>query len=444
MFRKLVTLLAVPALASAQVVPQMPQAQKQGSADSTFRPISLADALRLAKENNVSNITANNSVRSSNLTVRSARAQLYPSLTASAGQGISAGDRVGQSGTLVPYTPAWTYNSGITLNQTLFDAGKSFADVRAAKANVASAEANQVSQEFQVALNVKQQYNAILAAKELETAARAQLDLANQQLQVSIARVNAGAANVSDSLNNVVAVGQAQLNILNAQQSERAAAAALTRFVGTPYLVTAVSADTIELARAAIDSATLMQWALDGPTIRASAAQLSSAQAAQRSAKTLYFPTISASANYQGSGAGKYGLGNDPYPYSRGLNLSLRFPIFNGYSRENQIATAQINEDNAAAQIRDQKLAAQQTIITQIGLLRNDEQKLIVNQINVRASEEALRVNQQRYALGAGTLLDVLTSQSNLINARQQLIQTRLDYRNAKAQIEALIGRDIP
>ena len=65
-------------------------------------------------------------------------------------------------------------------------------------------------------------------------------------------------------------------------------------------------------------------------------------------------------------------------------------------------------------------------------------------QINVRASEEALRVNQQRYALGAGTLLDVLTSQSNLIVARQQLIQTRLDYRNARAQIEALIGRDLP
>ena len=181
MFRKLVTLLAVPAIASAQVVPQMPQAQKQGSADSTFRPISLADALRLAKENNVSNITAANSVRNSNLLVRSARAQLYPSVSATAGQGISAGDRVGQSGTLVPYTPAWTYTTGLTVNQTLFDAGKSFADVRARKADVLSAEANQVSQEFQVGLNVKQQYNAVLAAKELETAARAQLELANQQ-----------------------------------------------------------------------------------------------------------------------------------------------------------------------------------------------------------------------------------------------------------------------
>jgi outer membrane protein len=244
-------------------------------------------------------------------------------------------------------------------------------------------------------------------------------------------------------LNNVVAVGQAQLNILNAQQNSRAAAAALTRLVGTTYLVTAMASDTVEVPHTAIDSAQLMQWALEGPTIRASQAQLTSAQAAQKSAKTSYFPTIRASATYSGSGTGKYGL-SDPYPYSRGLNLNLSYPIFNGYQRENSVAQAQINADNAQAQIRDNRLAAQQTIITQIGLLRTDEQKMAFNQINIRASEEALRVNQQRYALGAGTLLDVLTSQAQLVSARQQLIQTRLDYRNAKAQIEALIGRDLP
>jgi len=135
MFTKLITLLAVPALVAAQTQ-QMTQAQP--AQDPSFKPITLAEALRLAKENNISNITATNSVRSSSLQIRSAKAQLYPSLNLSAGQGISAGDRVGQSGTLVPYASVWTYNTGLTLSQTLFDAGKSFADVRAAKANVAA------------------------------------------------------------------------------------------------------------------------------------------------------------------------------------------------------------------------------------------------------------------------------------------------------------------
>src|SRR5437868_3125214 len=140
MFSKLITLLAVPALVGAQ----------QLSDTATFHPITMAEAVRLAKENNVSVITSANAVRSANLQVRSARAQLLPNVSASAGQGKSAGDRLGQSGTIVPYNSAWTYNTGLSIQQTLFDAGKSFADVRARKADVASAEASQVAQEFNI------------------------------------------------------------------------------------------------------------------------------------------------------------------------------------------------------------------------------------------------------------------------------------------------------
>ena len=106
--------------------------------------------------------------------------------------------------------------------------------------------------------------------------------------------------------------------------------------------------------------------------------------------------------------------------------------------------TAQINLENAQANARDQRLAAQQTIITGIASLRNAEETMRVQEQNVAASEEDLRVVTQRYNLGASVLLDVLTSQQTLVTARQQLIQARLNYRNARAQIEAAIGRDLP
>jgi len=63
--------------------------------------------------------------------------------------------------------------------------------------------------------------------------------------------------------------------------------------------------------------------------------------------------------------------------------------------------------------------------------------------IDTDAPLEALRVNQQRYSVGVGTFVDVLTSQQNVIIARQGLISARLNYRNARAQIEATIGRDL-
>jgi outer membrane protein len=62
---------------------------------------------------------------------------------------------------------------------------------------------------------------------------------------------------------------------------------------------------------------------------------------------------------------------------------------------------------------------------------------------SVAAGEEDLRVQQQRYALGGSTLLDVLTSQAQLDQARQELIRARYDQRIAKAELEALVGRDL-
>jgi len=434
MFAKLIPLLVAPAILGAQ---QM--------SDTTFHPISQAEAVKLAQQNNLAAITSANAIRTASNQVRSARAQLYPTLSATAGQSISAGDRIGQSGTLVPYTPVWQYSTGLQSSITLFDGGKTFADVRARRADVTAAEAGQVTTNFSLALQVKTQYNAALAANEQLAAAQAQLELAQQELAMTVAKVNAGAANVADSLNSVVQVGNAQISILTAQQNLRSASAALTRLIGTNYMVTASPADTVDRPLAPIDSSSVLGLALEGPAVKQNEAQIASANAAVRSAKTAYLPTLRVNLSFQGNGtAAIYGLNGNPYPYTRGANFQLSYPIFNGYQRENTIQSAEIQSENAQAALRDNKLAAQQTIVTQLGLLHNAEEQVRVQQISVRAAEEALRVNQQRYNFGAGTLVDVLTSQSSLVTARQQLISAHLAYRNARAQIEAVIGKDLP
>jgi len=430
-------IVAAPATLAAQQTEAMP--------DTTFRQVSLAEALQLAHENNVQNITSDNSIRTANNSVRSARAQMFPTLSASASQNKSWGDGLGPSNTLIGIVPKWAYNTGLNAQMTLFDGGKMFADVRSARANVAAAQASEVNTEYNVALTVKQAYNAVLAAKESEAAARAQLATAQLQLQMSIAKVNAGAANVSDSLRSVVQVGTAQLAILQAQNTYRTQSAALTRAVGTPYFVTAQLSDTTDHITAPVDSGAIMQFALSSPTVRSAEASVNAADASKRAAKAAYLPTISASGAFSGSGTSTvYGLNGNPYPYRRNISISINYPIFNRFQRENTLSSAQISYDNAQAQLRDTKLATQQNVLTGLANLRNAEETMRVQETNVAASEEDLRVMTQRYNLGASTILDLTTSQQNLVNARQQLIQARLNYRNAKAQIEAAIGRDLP
>src|SRR5207248_2668439 len=107
-------------------------------------------------------------------------------------------------------------------------------------------------------------YYAILAARELEVAALAQLDQAEADMRAASARVHAGAATLSDSLRTVIEVGNARLALLTAQNNLRVASAALTRLVASPYLVTAAQNDTLEQPLSPIDSTALIQFAQRG------------------------------------------------------------------------------------------------------------------------------------------------------------------------------------
>jgi len=52
-------------------------------------------------------------------------------------------------------------------------------------------------------------------------------------------------------------------------------------------------------------------------------------------------------------------------------------------------------------------------------------------------------VQQERYRLGISTIVDLLTSQEALNQAEVDQVNARFDYLRAKAQLEALIGRNL-
>ena len=429
--------LVAPTLLAAQVT------------DTTARPISLDAAVRLAQRNSPQAVQARGAERSAQAGVRSAYYAFIPSLGVSAGGNRQftggAPTRLNSQGERVTVpTEPWSWNNGMSFNLELFDGGRRLYELKSAKANVDAAESNDIAQRFQISLNVKQQYFNILAARESEAAARAQLEQADQQLKASSARVAAGAATKSDSLRSIIQVGNAQLALLTAQNNLRVANAALTRLVATPYIVTASPTDTVD-AMVALDSVALERLALQGPAVQQAQANLASARASKRAAKTpSYLPTLNAQYSRGGSGIdSRFGFGNNPYSYNGALRLSLGLPLWNQYNREETIIRADVAEENAEASLRDARLAATQSLTQFVGALTTAQQRVQIQLATVAAAEEDLRVQQQRYALGASTLLDVLTSQSTLNQARSALISARYDFRAAKAQIEALVGREL-
>ncbi|CAN5879475.1 N/A [soil metagenome] len=435
--RATIALLLVPAALMAQASPDTLAA----------RPIPLREAVALAEQHGLAAIQARGQTRTAVSGVRAAKGALLPSATISLGQVNQSGQRLDAQGRLVPYlaTQPWTYSTGLNSTVNLFDGGRRWNEVKRSHYDVGAAEANEISQKYSLALQVKTQYYAILAAREAEAAAQAQLQQAQEQLKTSIVRTRAGVATLSDSLRSVIAVGNGQLALITARNNVRVASAALTRLVGSESPVTAQASDTLDRGLAPVDSVALASVLDEAPTVRQSEAQLASAQAAVKSAKTPYLPSVDLTYSRSGNGFNRtYGVTGDPLAYTNNFNIRLSYTLFNNFAREDALTRAEVTSDVVQAQVRDTRLAAQQTLVQQLAALRSAQQRIVIQQATLDASREDLRVQQQRYALGASTLLDVLTSQSTLDAARSALIQARQDVRVARAQLEALVGRDLP
>jgi outer membrane protein len=419
--------------------------QGQGVASGDARPLSLDEAVRLAQQNSPLTVAARGQVRAADATVRTAFGAYLPTLSISAGTSRSGGQNLQPNGNLVDISSPWNFSRGVSSNLELFDGFRRQNNLRGARADQTAAEANERLQLYAVALNVKQQYFNVQAARESHAAAQAQLAQAEQQLRASNARVAAGAATKSDSLRSVIAVGNAQLAVLTAENAIRVANANLTRLVATPFTVTAFGGDSVALPVVALDSAEIVRWIEDAPSIRAARSEMNAASATLKASRASYWPTLNMGLSLNGNRSDvAFAPTGGPYSSLKTFRLNFSYPLFNGLQREENVARANIAEDNARVQLRDAQLAAEQQITQLIGSLRLAEARVRIQEASVAAGDEDLRVQNQRYALGSSTLLDVLTSQSTLNQARYGLIQARYDARVAKAQIEALIGRDIP
>jgi outer membrane protein len=428
----LLSLAFSPALAVAQ--PGTPAA----------RPVTLDEAVGLAQRNSPAMTQARGSLRVGRMSVSNALSQFLPSFGVSAGARKSDGATFFQ-GKLVPYAgDPWSYSKGYGAGVVLFDGGQRWFNFRAAQSSQVANGEFELLQRFNVALGVKQQYYTVLAARESEAAAERQLEQAEQQLRVTSARVQAGAAIRSDSLRGAIAVGTARLAIINAQNGLRVANAALTRLVGAEAEVTAVAADTSEVPRIALDSAQLRQLAENGPVVRQATASLDASRGARRAAMTSYLPSLSMNYGFSTSKTSPAFEWGGAFPSkSTGYGFSLNYTIFNNFSRELNVMTATVNADNAEANLRDAKLAARENLAQYLGAFRTAAQTIELQLLQIAAAEEDLHTQQSRYALGASALLDVLTSQTALDNARAALIGARLQARTAKAQLEALVGREL-
>jgi outer membrane protein TolC len=264
---------------------------------------------------------------------------------------------------------------------------------------------------------------------------------AEEQLKVAVNKLRAGSATRSDTLRSRVTLGSANLDLARARSDLATAEAGLARLVGETGRLEAADDSAFYRVEPPLDTTAIRTEAeARSPLVRSSVAQADAARAGLAAAKSDYWPSLNLSAgtSWNASRTNDYDLLNQ-----RQLTLGLRWNLFDRFDRELQIAQQSAGLDLADATAADAKREVAASLTAALAQLDAARIQIDITQTSVVAATEDLRVQQERYRLGASTIVDVLTSQEALNQAEVDVVVARFDYLRARAQIEALIGRTL-
>jgi outer membrane protein len=410
------------------------------------RVVTLSDAIRLAERTQPSMVQAQAGVRTAAAQRRNAWGAFLPSLSA----GSSASEFFSEGAARVdPITGQLTsgdntnrsVSTSLSASVDLFTGFRRGAELQAAKAGQVQADASLVDTRFQQALATTNVFFDALSAAQLVGVREASVRRADEQLKVSVSKLHAGSATRSDSLRSLVTLGSARLDLIQSQTDLATAEANLAHQVGEVGRVSATDDSSFHRLLTAIDTVGLrLEAESRSPRIQTAVASANVARVDVRASRSAYWPSLILGAN-----TGWNASRNNDYAFlnQHQVSLQMSWTLFNRFDRELTIAQREASYDVAQATAEDERRAVQAELTAGLAELDAAHSKIDITLTSVTAATEDLRVQQERYRLGASTIVDVLTSQEALNQAEVDVVNARFDYLRAKAQLDALIGRTL-
>jgi outer membrane protein TolC len=422
--------------AALLVVPAVTYAQTP-----TREELSLQDVVTRALRQSPEMVQATSSVTTANSSERVAFGAFLPSLSLTSSAGRASTERFNPTTNTTVTGSNDSYSAGLSAGVDLFTGGRRGAELKRADAATDAAEATLVERTFAVTLSAKQAYFDVARAGELGRVAQARLERAQEGLTAAQRRLQVGSATRSDVLRAQLEENNAKQALATAQSQERTAAFALARLVGseTPVYAQAFKAQVprpLSISEAELTSLVSEQ----APAVTTAEANYEASRASASAARAQYLPTLRLSGGYDW-------FNQDPAFNGGNLSWTMRvglsYPLFNGFTREDNVARAEATARNASATAADAHLKARADFERVMNALKLAEEQVALSTQAVEVAREDLRVQEERYRLGMSTILDRITSQVNLMDAENNEVAARYDYEIARAQLEALIGRQL-
>ncbi|MBU1225141.1 MAG: TolC family protein [Gammaproteobacteria bacterium] len=423
--------------------PFMVMARTLPSPAAELRPASACDATAVAGTLTLARaveraLCANPATRSAWLTARLRAAELGQAQSAYLPE-ISLGASLGRNGDTVLPNDRSAWHFGLDAQILLLDFGGRAAQRDAAEALLAAARASHDASVRLLYLQTVTAYFNLLTAQGAVTAALEAEASALEALNAAAARVAAGTGIPVDRLQAKTVHTQRQIERIRAEGEAARLRGELAALMGdvsqTAWSLaedeTAFS-QTLDLGRAVdglIEAARTRR-----PEFRAAEATLLAREAGVRSAVADGKPRLSAVFDARRQDGGSLTATSS----SVGVNLTI--PLFTGYRNTYQIAAAQTQAELAAVERDRVAIQVALDVWRAYYRLQSETEADSRSADLVESAAAAERLALGRYRAGLGILLDVLTAQANLAQARQSQLQTRLGLRVARAELAQAMG----
>jgi outer membrane protein len=419
--------------------------------------LTLQQAIDLALQNNLSVVQSQNNLDAAESQSRAAMGQYLPSLDASGSWRRTQTDQAGYRG-VIQGTPVnfpassetnGSVGAGLSAGLTVFDFLGREGSVSAANAREASAKLGVVRTRQAIVYQTASEYLNVLRTEKLVAVTEENLKRDQRQLERIVESNRVGALSLADVYRQQSQVASDELSVISATNNHLKSKADLLALIGLDarqdYRVVdatlPVTIDTLEMRQLRSDFkglGVLQDRAIQArPDFMAAMEQVNAADGSVTSAYSGYYPAIGAFGGYNLNGE-KFENLSDNKSLSWGLNV--RWNIFDGFLREQQIQTAEASKRNAeitkAQTERDVTVEVKKAVLDLDAAMKSLQ---VTDKALVSAAEDR-KIAEERYNLGAGTLLDLLVANASFVNAEANKVNAVYGYLTAKYNLEFSLG----
>lgn len=410
----------------------------QAQEDST--KWTLNDCIRYALEQNIQLKQNKLSLEESKVDVKTARADLFPSLSFSTSHNI-VNRPYQESSAIVSGTEiisnnsktSYTGNYGLNAQWTVWNGNRQMNTLKQQKLAQETAELTVAEQENTLKENITQLYVQILYATESVAINESTLELSKAQYERGKQLYEVGEISKSDLAQLESQVSSDNYQLVTSQMSladYKLQLKQLLELDGEEEMVLAIpTMDETNILSPLPSKLDVYNTALGlRPEIQSGKVGIQSADLAIKIARAGYMPTLSLSA-----GIGTNHTSGSDYSFSEqikngwnnSIGLTLSVPIFQNRETKSAVEKAKIQRESSLLTLTNEQKELYRTIETMWLDAFSAQQQFVAADGQFKSSQTSYTLVNEQFNLGMVNTVELLTEKNNLLSAQQSRIQAK-------------------